>query len=69
MASISVSNLMDLHVNVANLVVVDHPLELCQFGRELVVPYSKNVSSDGHFIAPGIVAKDDFIVPQDQGIL
>lgn len=69
MPSISVSNIVDLHVCVADFVVVDHPLELGQFGRKLVMSGSKDVGSNAYFIVFGVVAKEDFIVTKNQGIL
>lgn len=60
---------MDLHVCVADLVVVYHALELGQFGWKLVVSGSKDVRSNSHFIAFGVVAKEDFIIAKNQGVL
>lgn len=34
----SVSNLVDLHVRVADFVIVDHAFEFGQFGRKIIVP-------------------------------
>lgn len=64
----SVSNLMDLHIPVANLIVVYHAIELGQFGRKIVMSGSENVSRDVHFIIFGVVAKADLVVAKAQGI-